>query len=40
MAAASPRRSLEFAKHSAWRFLRHGESAQRSSAADSLRRMS
>lgn len=40
MAATSPRRSLEFAKYSAWRFLRHGENAQRSSAGDSLRRMS
>lgn len=40
MAASSPRRSLEFAKYAAWRFLRHGENAQRSAAADGLRRMS
>lgn len=37
MAAASPRRSLEFAKYAAWRFMRFNELSQRSYAGDRIR---
>lgn len=38
MVATSPRRSLEFSKYASWRFMRFNEQAQRSHAADRLRR--
>ena len=40
MATISPRRTLEFSKYAAWRYLRYEQHSQQSQASDRLRRLS